>query len=225
MSMSELVDEIDGLFAEWSRPDAPGLAVAVMKNGEVGFQRGYGMANLDHDTPITPSTAFHSASVSKQFTAMAVYLLAEEGRLSLDDDVRCHVPEVPDFGMPITLDHLVHHSSGLRDQWELLGLSGWRYSKDLITDLDVLSVISRQTALNFPSGTRFMYCNTGYTLLARTVANISRQTFRQFTSSRIFEPLGMTRTFFRDRHGEVVKGLAYGYHPYGESFDLGQTNM
>jgi CubicO group peptidase (beta-lactamase class C family) len=223
--MSEMVDEIDELFTEWSRPDAPGAAVAVIKDCGVGFQRGYGMANLDHDTPITPSTAFHSASVSKQFTAMAVYILADEGRLSLDDDVRRHVPEVPDFGMPITLDHLIHHSSGLRDQWELLGLSGWRYSKDLITDKDVLSVISRQTALNFPPGTRFMYCNTGYTLLARTVANISGQTFRQFTSSRIFEPLGMTRTFFRDRHGEVIKDAAYGYHLHEEGFDLGQTNL
>lgn len=225
MSMSEMIDQIDTLVTERFRPDAPGAAVAVMQDDELAFLRGYGMANLDHDVPITPSTVFHSASVSKQFTAMAIYLLAEEGRLSLDDDVRRHVPEVPDFGVPITLDHLIHHSSGLRDQWELLGLSGWRYSKDLITDMDVLSVISRQTVLNFPPGTRFMYCNTGYTLLARTVANTSGQTFRHFTSSRMFEPLGMTRTFFRDRHGEIIKGAAYGYHPHEDGFDLGQTNL
>lgn len=225
MLASDITGEIDHLFAAWARRDTPGAAVAVMRDGETVFKRGYGMANLDHDVPITPSSVFHSASLSKQFTAMAVYLLAQDGRLSLDEDIRRHVPEVPDFGVPITLDHLIHHTSGLRDQWELLVLSGWRYSKDLITDDDVLRVISRQKALNFLPGKRFTYCNTGYTLLARAVANVVGQSFRQFMSSRIFEPLGMTRTFFRDRHGEIVKGAAYGYHPHEDGFDLAQTNL
>ncbi|WP_047143999.1 serine hydrolase domain-containing protein [Aquamicrobium sp. LC103] len=225
MAVSRMIDEIDTLFAGWARADSPGAAVSVIRDGEILLKRGYGMANLDHDVPIAPSSIFHSASVSKQFTAMAVYLLAEEGGLSLDDDVRQYVTEVPDFGMPITLDHLIHHTSGLRDQWELLMLSGWRYSKDLITDEDVLRTIERQRVLNFPPGARFMYCNTGYTLLARVVASISGQSFRRFTSSRIFEPLKMTRTFFRDRHGEVIKGAAYGYHPHEDGFDLAQTNL
>ncbi|RWB98728.1 serine hydrolase domain-containing protein [Mesorhizobium sp. M4B.F.Ca.ET.143.01.1.1] len=168
--MFDITDVIDNLFTGWARPDSPGAAVAVIRDAEIVFQRGYGMANLDHDVPITPSSVFHSASVSKQFTAMAVYMLVEEGRLSLGDDIRRHVPELPDFGVLVTLDHLIHHTSGLRDQWELLQLSGWRYSKDLITDKDVLRVVSRQRALNFPPGTRFMYCNTGYTLLAQAVA-------------------------------------------------------
>lgn len=223
--MSDMSDEIDNLFSAWARLDSPGAAVAVMRDGQIVFKRGYGMANLDHDVPIMPCSVFHSASISKQFTAMAVYLLVEEGRLSLEDEVRRHVPELPDFGMPITLDHLLHHTSGLRDQWHLLVLAGWRYSKDLITDEDVLRMVSRQKALNFVPGTRFMYCNTGYTLLARTVANVTGQSFRQFTTSRIFEPLGMTRTFFRDRHGEVVKDAAYGYHPCEDGFELALTNL
>jgi len=225
LNMTDMADELDHLFAAWAKSDSPGAAVAIMQDGEIVLKRGYGMANLDHDVPIRPSSVFHAASVSKQFTAMAVYLLAEEGKLTLDDDVRHFVPQLPDFGFPITVRHLLHHTSGLRDQWELLGLAGWRYSKDLITDDDVLRLVSRQRALNFPPGTRFLYCNTGYTLLAQVVQNVTGHSFRQFTTSRIFEPLGMARTFFRDRHGEVVKGAAYGYHPRGKGFEAAPTNF
>ena len=105
-----------------------------MKGGQIVYKCGYGMADLDQDIPIRPDTVFHVASVSKQFTARAIVLLAQEGKLSLDDEVRKYVPELPDFGVPITLRHLIHHTSGLRDQWALLGLAGWRYSLDLITD-------------------------------------------------------------------------------------------
>ncbi|UIJ72621.1 serine hydrolase [Aurantimonas sp. HBX-1] len=192
-----MTSQFDELFAEWSRPNVPGVAAVVVRSGAVLFQGGYGAADLNHSIPVETSTVFHAASVSKQFTAMAVYLLAQEGKLTLEDDVRSLVPEVPDFGERITLDHLLHHTSGLRDQWELLGFSGWRYSKDLISDADVLHVVRQQTSLNFLPGTRFMYCNTGYTLLARVIANVSGLSFRQFTSSRIFEPLGMARSFFR----------------------------
>jgi CubicO group peptidase (beta-lactamase class C family) len=223
--LSKLISAVDGAFAPFARPDSPGAAVAVMQGGEIVYKRGYGMANLDHDVPIQPSSVFHAASVSKQFTAMAVYLLAQESRLGLDDEARRHVPQLPDFGIPITLRHLLHHTSGLRDQWELLTLAGWRYSKDLITDDDVLRLVSRQRALNFRPGARFLYCNTGYTLLAQAVQNVTGQSFRQFTTSRLFEPLGMSRTFFRDRHGEVVKGAAYGYRPCGEGFELAPTNF
>lgn len=220
-----MAGEIDRLFVAWDRSDSPGAAVAVVQDGEIVCKRAYGMANLDHDVPIQTSSVFHVASVSKQFTAMAIYLLAEEGKLALGDEACRYVPELPDFGVAITLRHLLHHTSGLRDQWELLTLAGWRYSKDLITDDDVLRLVSRQRTLNFPPGTDFLYCNTGYTLLARVVQNVSGQSFRQFTTSRLFAPLGMERTFFRDNHGEVVKGAAYGYHSCGESFELAPTNF
>jgi CubicO group peptidase (beta-lactamase class C family) len=182
-----------------------------MKDGQIIYKRGYGMADLDHDVPITPETIFHVASISKQFTAAAILLLAHGGKLSLDDDVHKYIKELPDFGAPITIRHLIYHTSGLRDQWDLLGLAGWRYSLDLITDDDVLELMSRQKALNFKPGEKHMYCNTGYTLLAQIVKRVSGQSFREFTTSRIFEPLGMKSTHFRDDHAEIVKHIAYGY--------------
>jgi CubicO group peptidase (beta-lactamase class C family) len=169
------------------------------------------MADLDHDAPITPETVFHVASISKQFTAAAILLLAQDGKLSLDDDAHKYIGELPDFGVPITIRHLIHHTSGLRDQWELLGLAGWRYSLDLITDDDVMQLMSRQKDLNFKPGEKHVYCNTGYTLLAQIVKRVSGQSFRELTTRRIFEPLGMRSTHFRDDHAEIVKHIAYGY--------------
>ncbi len=169
------------------------------------------MADLDHDIPITPETVFHVASISKQFTAAAIILLAQEGKISLDDDVRKYITELPDFGVRITIRHLIHHTSGLRDQWSLLGLAGWRYSLDLITDDDVLDVMSRQKELNFTPGAEYVYCNTGFTLLAQIVKRVSGESLREFTWKRIFQPLGMKSTHFRDDHAEIVKNIAYGY--------------
>jgi CubicO group peptidase (beta-lactamase class C family) len=183
------------------------------------------MADLDHDGKITPTTVFHVGSMSKQFTAASVLMLAQEGKLSLDDQAIKYVPELPDFGVPITLRHLLHHTSGLRDQWELLGLAGWRYSLDLITDADVLAVLSRQKALNFPPGSKFLYSNTGYTLLAQVVKHVSGQSFRTFTSDRIFLPLGMSHSHFRDDHAEIVKDIAYGYAPHNGGFGLSIPNF
>ncbi len=220
-----LAARVDKLFERMDKPTSPGCALAVVRDGRVVYARGYGMANLDHDIAITPSTVFHVASVSKQFTAAAVLLLASDGKLSLDDDVRKHVPELPNFGKPITIRHLMHHTSGLRDQWELLILAGWRYSLDLITDDDVLEAMARQKDLNFAPGTEHLYCNTGYTLLATIVKRVSGMSFRQFAEERVFRPLGMTRTFFRDDHAEIVKGQAYGYVPRGDTFRLGVTNF
>jgi CubicO group peptidase (beta-lactamase class C family) len=151
------------------------------------------------------------ASISKQFTAATIVMLAQEGKLSLDDEVRKYIPELPDFGPPVTIRHLIHHTSGLRDQWSLLSLAGWRYSLDLITDDDVLTVISREKDLNFRPGERHLYCNTGYTLLGQIVKRVSGQSLREFTTKRLFGPLGMSSTHFRDDHAEVVKNMAYGY--------------
>lgn len=204
-------EQVDELFARWDKPSSAGCALAVFRDGQIIYQRGYGMADLDHDIPIRPDTVFHVASMSKQFTAASILLLAGEGKLALDDDVRKYVPESPDFGVPVTLRHLIHHTSGVRDQWALLTLAGWRYSLDLITDEDILRVFSRQLNLNFPPGAKYMYSNTGYTLLAQVVKRISGKSFRQFTQERIFGPLGMKSTHFRDDHAEIVKNIAYGY--------------
>jgi CubicO group peptidase (beta-lactamase class C family) len=203
--------QVDRVFGKWDSTASPGCARSVIKDGQIIYKHGYGMADLDHDIPINPETVFHVASISKQFTAAAVLLLAQEGKLSLDDDVRKYIPEVPDFGARITIRHLIYHTSGLRDQWNLLDLAGWRYSLDLITDDDVLALVSRQKELNFKPGEKHVYCNTGYTLLGQIVKRVSGQSLREFTADRIFKPLGMQSTHFRDDHGEIVKHIAYGY--------------
>jgi len=223
---ADLTTRVDKLFEKWNRTDSPGCALSVMKDGRVIYKHGYGMANLDHNVTITPSTVFHVASMSKQFAAASIVLLAQQGKLSLDDDIRKHIPELPDFGSRITIRHLIHHTSGLRDQWNLLELAGWRYSLDLITDEDVMSVVTRQRDLNFKPGEKHVYCNTGYTLMAIIVKRVSGISFREFTTKNIFEPLGMTNTHFRDDHAEIVKNNAYGYkQEKGGPFRLSNTNF
>ena len=217
--------KIDAIFAEYAKETSPGCAVAVYEGDRIAFARAYGMANLDHDIRLTPSTVFHVASVSKQFTGTAILLLAQDGKLSLDDDIRKHLPELPDFGKKITIRQLANHTSGIRDQWDLLNLAGWRYSRDLITDDDVMELLTRQQDLNFVPGERHLYSNSGYTLLALIVSRASGQTFRAFTDARIFQPLGMTHTHFRDNFGEIVKNQAYGYAPERGSFRLSVTNF
>jgi len=223
----EMAAKVDKVFEKWNTPESPGCALGVYKDGQVVYKRGYGMANLNDDVPIRPNTVFHVASMSKQFTAASILLLAQQGKLSLDDDVHKYIPELPDFGERITLRHLMHHTSGLRDQWELLGLAGWRYSQDLITDDDVMSVVVRQKALNFNPGEKYLYSNTGFTLLALVVKRVSGMSLREFTSKNIFEPLGMTQTHFRDDHEEVIKHDALGYERDGEGkpFRMSLTNF
>jgi CubicO group peptidase (beta-lactamase class C family) len=210
---ADLPARVDKLFSVIDAKTAPGCAVAVVQDGTVVLKRGYGLANLDYEVPITPSTIFQVGSIAKQFTATAILLLAQDGKLSLDDDVRKHIEEFPDLGHRVTIRHLLHHTSGVRDQLQLLALTGWRYTQDLITDDDVMELVARQKALNFPPGTQHLYSNTNYTLLAQIVRRVSGQSFRDFTTSRIFTPLGMSRTFFREEFGEVVKGQAAAYVP------------
>ncbi|HKJ03944.1 MAG TPA: serine hydrolase domain-containing protein [Longimicrobiales bacterium] len=204
---------VDSVFADVDTPTSPGCAVSVMKDGSPVYERGYGMANLEYGIPITPRSVFHVASVSKEFTAMAVELLVNEGKVSWDDDIRTYVPEVPDFGTPITLRHLVHHVSGIRDQWNLLSMAGWRWEADVVTQGDVLDITSRQTALNFPPGERYLYSNTGFTLLAVVVERVSGQSLRAFTQEHIFGPLGMDDTHFHDDHQMIVRNRAWAYAP------------
>ena len=203
-------EEIDQLFKPWDRADSPGCALAVMDQGEIIYSRGYGSAQLEYQVPITPQTPFHVASVSKQFTTFAVALLASRDELSLDADIHEYIPELPDFGAEITLRHLIHHISGLRDQWDLLVLAGWQMD-DVITHGDVMALVLRQHDLNFPPGDQYMYCNTGYTLLAEVVKRVSGLSLRLFADREMFEPLAMTNTHFHDDHRHLVPGRAYSY--------------
>jgi CubicO group peptidase (beta-lactamase class C family) len=203
--------QIDQLFTAWNNPQTPGASVAVAKEGKIIFKKGYGSADLEYNIPNTPATIFHIASLSKQFTAFSILLLEGEGKLSINDDVRKYIPEIPDFGKVITLNHLMHHTSGLRDQWDLLAMAGWRLD-DIITKEQILRLVSRQKELNFNPGDEFLYCNTGFTLLAEVVARVSGQTFAEFTRKHIFEPLKMTNTLFYDDCEKIVKNRAYSYH-------------
>ncbi len=215
--------QVDQLFTAWDSQQTPGASVAVVSNGRIIFRKGYGSSNLEYEIPITPSTVFHVASVSKQFTAFSILLLAHEGKLSLDDDIRKYIPEVPDFGKKITLRQLAHHTSGLRDQWNLLGMAGWRLD-DIITTEHILKLVSRQKELNFNPGDEHLYCNTGYTLLAEVVARVSGQTFADFTKEHIFEPLKMTNTLFYDDHEKIVKNRAYSFYSDGNGYKKSVLN-
>ena len=203
--------QVDQLFAVWDNNYTPGAAISIVKDGEILYKECYGMSNLEYDIPITPTTIFNIASVSKQFTAFAVLLLEHDGKLQLDDDIRKYIPEVPDFGKTITLRHLAHHTSGMRDQWNLLMLAGWRLD-DVITKEQILKLISNQEELNFDSGEGFLYCNTGFTLLAEVVSRVSGKSFARFTEERIFKPLNMNHTLFYDDYEKIVKNRAYSYY-------------
>ena len=208
-----LTRAVDRVFEEFRNTDGPGCAVGVSREETVVLERGYGMANLETDTPIRPTSIFHVASVSKQFTATAIMLLERDGKLSLDDNIRKYLPDIPDYGTPISIRHLLTHTSGLRDQWELLALARGRFEEDRITEADVLDIVSRQTALNFKPGAEYVYSNTGFTLLGVIVKRVTGQSLRDFADERIFKPLGMTRTHFHDDYTMLVPGRTSAYVP------------
>jgi CubicO group peptidase (beta-lactamase class C family) len=214
--------QIDQLFNLWNNLESPGAVVAVAKDGKIIFEKGYGSAEPEYNIPITPSTVFHIASVSKQFTAFAILLLEKDGKLSINDDIRKYIPEVPDFGKVITLNHLLHHTSGLRDQWELLAMAGWRLDDNISTE-QILRLVSRQKELNFNPGDQMMYSNTGFTLLAEVVARVSGMSFADYTRTHIFEPLKMTHTFFYDDCEKLVKNRAYSF--YVDSTGYKKSNL
>jgi CubicO group peptidase (beta-lactamase class C family) len=211
-SATELSRKVDELFKQWQSTDSPGAAVLVVRDGRIEHAKGYGMANLEHGVPIRPDTVFDIASVSKQFTAMAIALLEADGKLSLDDDVRRHLPELPDFGHRITIRHLVYHTSGIRDWPSTMSIGGWNY-EDIVSFSQILRMAFQQRELNFTPGDAYVYSNTGYNLLAEIVARTGGKSFRQFCDERIFQPLRMTRTHFHDDHAEVVVNRAESYRP------------
>jgi CubicO group peptidase (beta-lactamase class C family) len=205
-----LAKRLEPIFEEFDRPDTPGMSVAVIDNGKLTFSRGYGSAQLEYNAPITTQTKFHVASVSKQFTAMAIMLLEADGKLSLDEEVQKYLPWVPHFNQPVTVRQLVNHTSGIRDQWELLIMAGWRFD-DVITMNDIRTMMKRQTELNFDPQSDISYSNMGYSLLADIVAEVSGKSFLDFTQQRIFTPLGMKHSHFHLDHEEIVPGRSYSY--------------
>lgn len=202
---------VDSIFAEW-KADTPGCTVGVSKDGKEVLARAYGSADLEHGVANAADTIFEAGSVSKQFTAAAILLLAQAGKLKLDDPVRQYVPEVPDYGTPVmTLRHLLHHTSGLRDWGTVTYAAGWPRGSRAHTHAHVLDIVSRQKSLNFPPGSEYLYCNTGYNLLAIIVERVSGKTFAQYTKDMIFEPLGMAHTQWRDDYTRIVKDRAAAY--------------
>lgn len=215
--------KVDQAFYAYKINDGPGAAVAIQQKGKILYSNGYGLANLEYDIPVTPTSVFHIASVSKQFTAFSILLLQADGKLNINDDIRKYIPEVPDFGTTITLKHLATHTSGLRDQWNLLQMAGWRMD-DVITKEHVLKLVSRQEELNFEPGEEMYYCNTGFTLLAEVVARVSGKSFAEFTKERIFDPLEMTNTLFYDDHEKIVKNRAYSYYESASGYKKSVLN-
>ena len=215
--------KVDRVFELWNRSDTPGCAVGVAIDGKPVLIRAYGMANLEYGQRLRPDTVFESGSVAKQFTAAAVALLVQDGKLAFDDPVRKYVPELPDFGTPILIRHFLNHTSGLRSQWPLMSMSGRPTGRAVHTVDEILELVGRMKELNFKPGEEFLYNNTGYTLLGVVVARVSGKTLDEFCQERLFKPLGMTRTQWRDDFTEIVadRATAYGRKESGTFF----TNM
>jgi CubicO group peptidase (beta-lactamase class C family) len=210
---------VDDIFSKWSS-STPGCAVGVAVGGKSVLLKAYGMADLERDVRNTPDTIFEAGSVSKQFTAMAVQLLANEGKLSIDDPVRKYIPELPDYGKPLTIRHMLSHTSGLRDWGSVESIAGWPRTTREYTHAHVLEVVSRQKSINFDPGTNWSYSNTGFNLAAIIVSRVSGMPFAEFSKQRIFTPLGLTHTSWRDDHTRIVKGRAIAY-----SFENGEYHI
>jgi CubicO group peptidase (beta-lactamase class C family) len=208
-SVPDIDKKMDSLFAHYNT-HTPGVSIVVVKDGKTVFKKSYGSANLEHGIANTPETVFQIASVSKQFTAFAIYLLAKQGQLSLEDDIRKYIPELPSYGKAIRIRHLLAHTSGIRDLAATLTLAGW-HIEDVMTTEQILKVTARQKELNFEPGTAFGYSNTGYTLLARIVERVTQQSFTDYTSKNIFEPLQMTNTRFYNDYHTIIKNRAHSY--------------
>ncbi len=202
---------IDDRFAQWNTSASPGYSIGIVRNDSLIYAKGYGMSNLEYGIPNTPATIFHIASLSKQFTAFSIVLLARQGKLKLDDDIHKYLHWFPDLTEKITLRNLLNHTSGIRDQWQLLAISGTGL-EDVITQEHIIKILSKQQALNFRPGDEYSYSNSGFTMLAEVIKSVTGQTLRQFTDSAIFKPLGMTSTHFHDDYTEIEKNRAYSYN-------------
>jgi CubicO group peptidase (beta-lactamase class C family) len=201
---------VDEVFTDLTKAGSPGCALGVYRDGKIVYSKGYGLANLEANVPITPQSVFDIGSTSKQFTAASILLLEKQGKLSINEDVRKYIPELPDYGQKVTILHLLNHTSGLRDYLTLMDLAGIN-TDSVTTEEDALQIISRQKALNFSPGSDYLYSNTGFFLLSVIVKRVSGKTLREFAAENIFTPLEMTHTQYRDDHTSLIANRAMAY--------------
>ncbi len=220
-TLQDTIQKIDQFFANYNT-NTPGGVLTVARKGEIIYNKAFGMADLEHSLANTTETIFEAGSVSKQFTAAAILLLVQDGKLSLDDDVRKYVPEVPDYGQVIKIRHLMTHTSGLRDWGSVAGISGWERGKRTHTHAHVLEILSKQKGLNFPPGDQYNYCNSGYNLMVIIVDRVSGMSFAEFCNQRIFKPLELNDTQWRDDYRKIVKNRAIAY---SRNHDIYLQNM
>ena len=220
-----LTEKVDKLFVSWDKTESPGCALGIIRDGKLIYARGYGMANLEYNIPITPKSIFRIGSTSKQFVAMCMALLEEEGKLSLDDSLRKFLPQMPEYAAEITIRQLILHTSGIRDYLALAEIAGIR-EDDYFTDAEVVDLLARQNELNFPPGEQHLYSNSGYFLLSQIVKKVTGKSLREYADEKIFQALGMTHTHFQDDHTEIVKNRASGYAPKkGGGFVISMTTL
>ncbi|MGD0783960.1 MAG: serine hydrolase domain-containing protein, partial [Candidatus Aminicenantales bacterium] len=205
--------QVDKLFAVWDTTTTPGLALAVIQDGTIIYKRGYGLARIEDGIVNTPSKIFDIGSVSKQFTAACAALLVKEGKIRVDDDIHKYFPEMRSYEKPITIGHLLHHTSGLRDYNALLEFAGFRPESDCPTVEESREIIFRQKRLNHRPGEAFSYTNSGYFLLGQIVERVSGRSLNAFAQERIFKPLGMSRTLYQEDHTQLISNRAVGYDP------------
>ena len=214
---------IDNVFADFNS-ETPGCALGVVQSGQLVYGRGYGMANLEHDIPINTTSVFRIGSVSKQFAAAVAALAAMEGYLDLEDPLQKWIPELPDYGEPLTLRHTLNHTSGLRDYITLMSLKGLR-GDDFYTVAELIEVQALQEELNFPSGSEYLYSNSGYVLATEAVARAVGKPFKDYAEEVLFRPLQMSHSHFHDDHNHIVPLRADGYSPRGDGFRTNMTTL
>lgn len=210
---------IDDLFIAWNQPDHPGGSIGIMKDGKLIYAEAFGLSSLEYLVPNTFGTQFNIASVSKQFTAFGIALLELRGKLSLEDDVRKYLPELPEFEQIIRIRHMLNHTSGMRSLHSMLQLAGWR-GDDARTNADLLRFMIRQKDLNFIPGSEYMYCNTGYILASEIIERITGEEFTAWINKEIFIPMGMTNSYIEENYANIVKNNATSYRQIsGGGFD------
>ncbi|MDB5090151.1 MAG: beta-lactamase [Mucilaginibacter sp.] len=209
--------KMDEIFTAYNHSKGPGCAVAIIKNGQVLFKKGYGMANLEYDIPVSTATIFDVASVSKQFTGLAISILVHDGKIDLDEDIKKYLPDVPAYGQKVTVRQLLHHTSGIRDCFDALVVAGWRWN-DVFSFQDVMKMVKYQKELNFKPGTQFSYCNTEYNLLQAIVEKVSGKTYPEWTDEHIFKPIGMDHSCFMEDFSKIIKNLANPYDVNGTTY-------
>ena len=217
----DTTQKIEKIFSVYT-PDNPGCMLSISRDGQTIFSKAWGLADLERNTPLTTTSVTEAGSVSKQFTAAAILLLQQQGKLSVSDDIRKYIPEIPEYGSPILIRHLIHHSSGLRDWGAIAEISGWPRGSKNYTNGDALDIIIHQKALNFAPNTKYSYSNSNYNLLAVIVQRVSGMSLAEFTHKYIFGPAGMTHTQWRDDHNRIVPNRAIAYN---QQHDVWQIDM